>query len=105
MISKAHPAFTLKLRNEDETISLDIDLVPCFQFKEDKWPTIGYRENPFPETRVSNSNSHYKIGKWCERDLQNNTFWSYNVQYIFFLTMIQTQFLFHFYTFICHLRG
>ncbi|XP_018576659.1 uncharacterized protein LOC108915173 [Anoplophora glabripennis] len=51
MISKAHPAFTLKLRNEDETISLDIDLVPCFQFKEDKWPEEGYRKNPFPKIR------------------------------------------------------
>ncbi|KAJ8919790.1 hypothetical protein NQ315_006319 [Exocentrus adspersus] len=51
-VSKAHPAFTLKLRNSDETINLDIDLVPCFQFTEDKWPQRGYRKNPFPKVRT-----------------------------------------------------
>lgn len=46
---KAGPAFTIKLSGKDldgSIIQLDIDLVPCFQFTDEKnWPEGGYRPN------------------------------------------------------------
>ncbi|CAH1962981.1 unnamed protein product [Acanthoscelides obtectus] len=51
IVAKSYPAFTLKLDSEDGRIKLDIDLVPCFQFKDNQWPRGQYRENPFPRQR------------------------------------------------------
>ncbi|XP_060520933.1 cyclic GMP-AMP synthase-like receptor [Cylas formicarius] len=49
-MSKGPPAFTMKMFGKDRNgdIQLDIDLVPCFQFTDDKWPdpSQGYRKNP-----------------------------------------------------------
>lgn len=37
---KGGPAFTLKIRGEldCEEVEMDVDLVPCFLFSEEKWP-------------------------------------------------------------------
>ncbi|XP_050314996.1 cyclic GMP-AMP synthase-like receptor isoform X2 [Anthonomus grandis grandis] len=50
-VHKAGPAFTLKLNGtgpDRSKFQLDIDLVPCIGFTEDKWPgkSGGYRANP-----------------------------------------------------------
>lgn len=39
---------------------MDIDLVPCFEFEEDKWPVGGYRKIPNTK-KVGNSNIRYII--------------------------------------------
>lgn len=43
-MSSSGPAFTLKI-HEANTIKIDIDLVPCFKFSNDKWPE-SYRKCP-----------------------------------------------------------
>lgn len=42
---------TLKINGtaNRKTVKMDIDLVPCFIFDKNKWPTGGYRQNPVPE--------------------------------------------------------
>ncbi|XP_050513469.1 cyclic GMP-AMP synthase-like receptor isoform X2 [Diabrotica virgifera virgifera] len=48
--SKAGPAFTLKVNGRvgKDNVVLDIDLVPCFRFAQDKWPKSPFRPNPTP---------------------------------------------------------
>lgn len=48
-VHEGGPAFTLKVRDvstNGERLRMDMDLVPCFVFQKDKWPTGGYRPNP-----------------------------------------------------------
>ncbi|XP_063917364.1 cyclic GMP-AMP synthase-like receptor isoform X3 [Zophobas morio] len=43
--SKSGPALTLHI--VAPTTKMDVDLVPCFVFRDDKWPS-GFRRNPVP---------------------------------------------------------
>ncbi|CAG9839638.1 unnamed protein product [Diabrotica balteata] len=47
-VSKSGPAFTLKVNGRvgNDNVALDIDLVPCFRFSQDKWPKGQFRQNP-----------------------------------------------------------
>ncbi|XP_068911431.1 cyclic GMP-AMP synthase-like receptor [Tenebrio molitor] len=45
MISKSGPALTLKISG---AVTMDVDLVTCFVFREDKWPKEGFKPNPVP---------------------------------------------------------
>ncbi|XP_072396105.1 cyclic GMP-AMP synthase-like receptor isoform X2 [Diabrotica undecimpunctata] len=47
-VIKSGPAFTLKVNGRvgNDNVVLDIDLVPCFRFSQDKWPKGQFRPNP-----------------------------------------------------------
>ncbi|KAF2897520.1 hypothetical protein ILUMI_08658 [Ignelater luminosus] len=49
-LHKAGPAQTLKLKMcgtiRDKSVEIDIDLVPCFKFGKDQWPSSPFRTNP-----------------------------------------------------------
>ncbi|PZC83898.1 hypothetical protein B5X24_HaOG206647 [Helicoverpa armigera] len=45
--SESGPAFTLLISNASKSFKLDVDLVPCLKFPEDRWPiSSSYREIP-----------------------------------------------------------
>ncbi|RZC41711.1 Mab-21 domain containing protein, partial [Asbolus verrucosus] len=44
IFQKGGPALTLKITGPD--FKMDVDLVTCFVFHADKWPTNGFRPNP-----------------------------------------------------------
>ncbi|XP_063910569.1 cyclic GMP-AMP synthase-like receptor [Zophobas morio] len=44
IVQKSGPALTLKISGSG--ITMDVDLVPCFVFREDKWPKSGFKPNP-----------------------------------------------------------
>ncbi|GJQ80934.1 hypothetical protein Trydic_g4751 [Trypoxylus dichotomus] len=48
-LSTSGPAVTLKLICSTAQFNIDVDLVPCFEFTADKWPSSGYRSNPVPQ--------------------------------------------------------
>ncbi|KAK9752269.1 Mab-21 protein nucleotidyltransferase domain [Popillia japonica] len=47
VLTTSGPAVTLKLKCRE--FNIDVDLVPCFEFPKEKWPTGGYRSNPVPQ--------------------------------------------------------
>ena len=49
--SKSGPALTLHI--VAPTTKMDVDLVPCFVFRDDKWPS-GFRRNPVPSKVFKN---------------------------------------------------
>lgn len=42
-VSSSGPAYTLKCSGNG--VKIDVDLVPCFIFNDDKWPNGNYRKN------------------------------------------------------------
>ncbi|KAF2900412.1 hypothetical protein ILUMI_05774 [Ignelater luminosus] len=59
-IHKGGPAHTLKLEGivNGKKVVMDVDLVPCFVFTKDKWPSSPYRPNP-----VSNKPEFFIVPK------------------------------------------
>lgn len=49
--SESGPAMTLLISNKSQNFKLDVDLVPCLKFPEERWPiSAAYREIP-PECK------------------------------------------------------
>ena len=51
-VVKGGPAFTLKIygSKNNETVNIDVDLVPCFVFTDTRWPcSSSFRQNPFKD--------------------------------------------------------